>query len=134
MISSVSRVSFGDNAINAHQALIDSPGKFTRTQQTSQPAMMPETSGDEPKKHTALKTIGKLLAAVVLVGAGLYGLSKGVKVKEDTTNIFRKGINKLVKAGEWIGEKVGGLFKKGSKAADKSGGDKGSGEAANLFA
>ena len=136
MISSVSRVSFGDNAMNAHQALIDSPGRFTKTQSQAvqQSAMLSEASGDEPKKHSALKIIGGILGAAVVVGAGLFGLSKCVKVNPDTTNVFRKGINKLVEAGEWIGKKVGGIFNKNADKAPDANGAEAGGEGANLFA
>ena len=136
MISSFSRVSFGDNAMNAHQALIDSPGRFTKTQSQAaqQSAMISEASGDEPKKHSALKTIGGILGAVVVVGAALFGLSKCVKVDPNTTNVFRKGINKLVEAGEWIGKKVGGIFKKSADKAPDANGGEDVGEGANLFA
>lgn len=140
MISSISRVSFGDNALGAHQALIESPGKFSvRNQQSvSQPSMAPEQPADAPKKHSALKVIGGIVGAVVLGAAALFGLSKCVKVKHDTTNVFRKGINKLV---EW-GESIGKLFsKKGAEdAADAAGnlgdnaGDKAGEQISNIFA
>lgn len=141
MISSVSRVSFGDNTLGAHQALIESPGKFAmkNTQQPAQSAMVTNDSTDAPKKHKTLKTIGGILGAVVVVGAALFGLSKCVKVNPDTTNVFRKGINKLVEAGEWIGKKVGGIFsKKGAEEAAETvadgATDAGGSGAAGIFA
>ena len=120
MISSVSGVKFRGEAPKAQAAkkkkdiqdLINRQGKFTKAEET-QPV-------EEKKKGSAMKTIGKVLLAAVVVAGAMVGANKlGFKSQQldDAAGWFKKGINKLAEGCEWVTkhtwDAAANLFKKG---------------------
>lgn len=128
MINSVSNVSFRGETASDWQTLIESEGQYTQKPTAPARPDTVELSTKKEKKGGAGKTIGGIVAGVVIAGLALFGLSRGNILKIDKE---AKGLKKvgswLAEAGEWIGKKcidpIVNLFKGkgGKKAADAAG-------------
>lgn len=127
MISPVSNLSFrGDVQASDWQKLIESDGQYTQKPADNVKPDRVELSTDSDKKDKkggkVGKTIGGIIAGVVVAGLALYGLTKGniLKVDKDAKGLAKIG-SYLAEVGDWIGTKMIdpllGLFK-GKKAAD----------------
>lgn len=129
MISAVSNVSFrGDVPNSDWQKLIESEGQYTQkpADKAPQDRVDLSTKADNLEKKggsKAGKVIGGIIAAVVVAGLALFGLSRGniLKIDKDAKGVAKIG-SKLAEAGEWVGTKIIdpilGLFKgKGAKKA-----------------
>lgn len=127
MISPVSNLSFrGDVQASDWQQLIESEGQYTqKPADTAKPDRV-ELSADADKKDKkggrVGKTIGGIIAGIVVAGLALYGLTKGniLKVDKNAKGLAKIG-SYLAEVGDWIGTKMIdpllNLFK-GKKAAD----------------
>lgn len=132
MINPVANVSFrGDVTSSEWNNLIASEGQYTqKPAETAKPDSFESASKaaeKEKKGGKAGKIIGGTLAAVVVAGLALFGLSRAniLKVDKNAKGFMAKAESMLAEAGEWIGTKMIdpliGLFgKKGAKAADKT--------------
>lgn len=128
MINSVSNVSFRGETASDWQTLIESEGQYTQKPTAPAKPDTVEFSTKKEKKGGAGKTIGGIVAGVVVAGLALFGLSRGNILKIDKE---AKGLKKvgswLAEAGEWIGKKcidpIVKLLKGkgGEKAADAAG-------------
>lgn len=108
MINAVSNVSFrGTEPASDWQQLIESEGQYTqKPTQAAKPDSV-ELSNKPEKKGKAGKVIGGTIAAVVVAGLALFGLSRGniLKIDKDAKGMAKIG-SWLAEAGEWIGTKM----------------------------
>lgn len=108
MINAVSNVSFrGTEQASDWQQLIESEGQYTqKPTQAAKPDSV-ELSNKPEKKGKAGKVIGGTIAAVVVAGLALFGLSRGniLKIDKDAKGMAKIG-SWLAEAGEWIGTKM----------------------------
>lgn len=127
MISPVSNLSFrGDVQASDWQKLIESEGQYTQkpvdNAKPDRVELSTEANQKDKKGGKIGKTIGGIIAGIVVAGLALYGLTKGniLKVDKEAKGLAKIG-SYLAEVGDWIGTKMIdpllSLFK-GKKAAD----------------